>query len=1208
VGRAVVWLDDSLTYKLQLTNAAESQTYFLQDNVDPSTFVGFIIYPAGQGDQNLSTTDSPTFAGMTLTGALSGVSGTFSSTLAAQTITTTGNATVGGDIIVTGTVDGVDIATLKTDVDAFPDGLQSLSADEVTQLLNINSTTISTTQWDYLGELNQALKVTDDVQFNDLTLTGDIAVAGTVDGADIASMRSDVDALQTEIALFDDGLQDLTAAEVQQLQNIDSATISTAQWVYVGDLDQALTTTSAVTFSSINGVTYSPGGAAVGQALGFPNSAGTVEPYTPVGAGDLLSTANLSELTNTTTAITNLGLDTLVLDDYDSISAAIAAGAGLREKFLTRGRSSGLYIQDSSDRSADLVVNSQTTTSINSGSEVITLTGHGYRTGDGMTPDTTVNGLTAGTVYWIRRIDDDTFNLHTTISAAYGVSAAVNLTGTTNFDVELLADPLGAVYLVPDNLNANGSEGVWVRSYEEGTVSAWWFGATGDGSTDDTAAVRAACRFTNHIASSDLDIGAVLRLGAGQYLVTDEITGDLAATSGWIIEGEGRRATTLTIDTATKDLICFYGNKENSGGVIRGCGVRSITLECSVADVSHTPSAAGRDQGALINFYWINEGFANDIEFKGGYRNLLLQRVANPFFGSQLYHHHGSRTSNGYSLLEMRSDSNTGAAADDDQSNTTTHIERMEAAMGQYSSNSSMEHGILILSVDGAWFDNCHIQGANKDFVISPNSDVVGASDNPEDRIFSVRCDNCYFDNGGSHGVLLEGTAEDDQYRMIHFNGGEVHDVTDGVVVNTTTTLEDLRIGFDAVRNIDNWGVEMANANSKNTRIDVGYFRACNSAGVADGGEIKVDGDAVTVQVWSEPEASTTAGNVVNVASSATDVDIQFPRATAAGRTTTLSQNAGWSEIKRLIIDQGFDYRRPQEATIASGAITATQEHIELTAESGGVDDLDTVNGVPIGGVVYLRANPGNVITAKDSTGNLRPNNSTDFVMDTRRDVIAFERQADGNLYELFRNTPTVIDASSFDLTAGATADFSPNINAPIPGYDVGAESGTTDDVYFIDGSNVSDGQLVRFRAAPGDTITFNHGSTSGGDTYTDTLDNVDGTNDLLRFDAHSITTGDAMEVSADAYGLTAGTTYYLNVSSANFVSVHLSRGQALTDTSPVNLTGPIGTPPTFTFYPYENIVLSGGGTYAVSEDDCIIFEKRSGTGQSIFYEVSRSG
>jgi len=50
--------------------------------------------------------------------------------------------------------------------------LKSLTDAEIQQLQNINATTISTTQWGYLGALDQGLTTTSDVQFNTVTATG----------------------------------------------------------------------------------------------------------------------------------------------------------------------------------------------------------------------------------------------------------------------------------------------------------------------------------------------------------------------------------------------------------------------------------------------------------------------------------------------------------------------------------------------------------------------------------------------------------------------------------------------------------------------------------------------------------------------------------------------------------------------------------------------------------------------------------------------------------------------------------------------------------------------------------------------------------------------------------------------------------------------------------------------------------------------------
>lgn len=78
-----------------------------------------------------------------------------------------------------------------------------------------------------------------------LDVQGDITVSGTVDGVDVAALQTDVDG-------FPDELKNLTTAEIQQLENIDSVTISNAQFAYLGAMDQGVSTTDTPTFTGLD--------------------------------------------------------------------------------------------------------------------------------------------------------------------------------------------------------------------------------------------------------------------------------------------------------------------------------------------------------------------------------------------------------------------------------------------------------------------------------------------------------------------------------------------------------------------------------------------------------------------------------------------------------------------------------------------------------------------------------------------------------------------------------------------------------------------------------------------------------------------------------------------------------------------------------------------------------------------------------------------
>ena len=57
--------------------------------------------------------------------------------------------------------------------------ISNLTAVEGAQLENINSVTISNTQWGYVGALDQAVQTNSDVQFADVQIDGNLVVAGT---------------------------------------------------------------------------------------------------------------------------------------------------------------------------------------------------------------------------------------------------------------------------------------------------------------------------------------------------------------------------------------------------------------------------------------------------------------------------------------------------------------------------------------------------------------------------------------------------------------------------------------------------------------------------------------------------------------------------------------------------------------------------------------------------------------------------------------------------------------------------------------------------------------------------------------------------------------------------------------------------------------------------------------------------------------------
>lgn len=72
-----------------------------------------------------------------------------------------------------------------------------------------------------------------------------------VQQANLAAIKTFVDALETDLAGFPAELKNLTAAEIQQLENIGAVTIAAAAWGHVGAMDQDVATTDKPEFAGL---------------------------------------------------------------------------------------------------------------------------------------------------------------------------------------------------------------------------------------------------------------------------------------------------------------------------------------------------------------------------------------------------------------------------------------------------------------------------------------------------------------------------------------------------------------------------------------------------------------------------------------------------------------------------------------------------------------------------------------------------------------------------------------------------------------------------------------------------------------------------------------------------------------------------------------------------------------------------------------------
>ncbi len=168
---------------------------------------------------------------------------------------------------------------------------------------------------------------------------------------------------------------------------------------------------------------------------------------------------------------------------FDGDAARLVSGTGR----------DGDFRWDSSDLSSTLVLASATSDSVDDTTDTINDADHPFSDGDGVITQTTVNGLTAHTVYWVVNSTSGTYQL----SATFG-GGAVDLTGTTNVTIDHLLDPRQGIYVTPA-ADKTGAGGAWERALD-GDPDARMFGYSNG---DTISGIQDFMQFTGGLSVTD---------------------------------------------------------------------------------------------------------------------------------------------------------------------------------------------------------------------------------------------------------------------------------------------------------------------------------------------------------------------------------------------------------------------------------------------------------------------------------------------------------------------------------------------------------------------------------------------------------------------------------------------------------------------------------------------------------------------------------
>jgi Pectate lyase superfamily protein len=146
-------------------------------------------------------------------------------------------------------------------------------------------------------------------------------------------------------------------------------------------------------------------------------------------------------------------------------------------------------------------------------------------------------------------------------------------------------------------------------------INAIDYGATGNGTTDDTAAIQAAIT----AATSQKKI---LRIPAGTYVVSSSLT--LSATN-WLV-GDGKNNTIIQYSGSSSAIICSgWGGKIQGLSVVvtnasaNGIEVGTASRNCSIEDVYLDATAVGSSQTGAGFYLNAGTGFSGGITISTSY-------------------------------------------------------------------------------------------------------------------------------------------------------------------------------------------------------------------------------------------------------------------------------------------------------------------------------------------------------------------------------------------------------------------------------------------------------------------------------------------------------------------------------------------------------------------------------------------------------------
>jgi hypothetical protein len=332
---------------------------------------------------------------------------------------------------------------------------------------------------------------------------------------------------------------------------------------------------------------------------------------------------------------------------------------------------------------------------------------------------------------------------------------------STPIDVSLSAGAAGVaadysrkdhVHFLPNITPAGATSARAITAHLADVVNVKNFGATGDGTTDDTTAIQAAVDYAATLVGSTTAYGGEGRtvfFPDGEYVITAAI--EMDNIDGVSLVGSPGRGAVLKLTT-------------DSTSIIKVGDLSGADVSCYGNEFHNLHFRTEIDSTTTVGIEGIR---AIDTTIEScQFQNLATSIYGHKFSqlyvrGSRFIHTSERSTTKAIAHIHLKSNTSTG----DSGQGGGVHVSDCE--FEGRASDDVLTNGVLLESCDGFYMQNCHFNSMN--YAIHIETDGV-----TEKFITDIKIQNCYFDAlQATTNVWLDGSLDgisDTYYQNIEFD------------------------------------------------------------------------------------------------------------------------------------------------------------------------------------------------------------------------------------------------------------------------------------------------------------------------------------------------------------------------------------------------------------------------------------------------------